>query len=149
MKSDFIARVGEPLATMAGSDAKACSASNASERKRVTRGMAADLLFLEAPSRLNGIEVVRIGRKVDHADAPSFAQRNDALVVMCREVVQDQDVAGLELGKKLASQATKRSLLVLANIVERTTQPLSRKAPRRVRFLPQFIGVRSTSSQPS
>jgi hypothetical protein len=48
-----------------------------------------------------------------------------------------------------ASHRTKRSLLVRASMVERSTQPLSRMAPKRVRFFPQFIGTRSSGRSPS
>ena len=53
------------------------------------------------------------------------------------------------LGSNLAfSQRTNRSLLAVANMLVSTTHPDRRIAPSKVRFLPQFIGIRSTSSSP-
>ena len=56
---------------------------------------------------------------------------------------------GLSFGSSLLlTHSTNRSLFAVANIVLKTTQPERRMAPIKVRFLPQFMGVRSTYSSP-
>jgi hypothetical protein len=65
---------------------------------------------------------------------------DDARVVLRREVVEHKEVTAFEPRSSLsASHSTKRALLVRANIVESSTQPVSRIAPSSVRFLPQCI----------
>src|SRR5207244_5352958 len=94
----------EPLATMPWGNSKASPPRDASQRDGIARSVAADLLLLEAPARLDRVEVVRIRRQVDDADARGCAERVHSLVVVCRKVVEDEDVAPLEPWEQLLRQ---------------------------------------------
>ena len=103
--------ISKPLAAMPRGNAKARSASDAAKSERVAWSVAADLLLLEAPARLDRVEVVRVRRKVDDAHAGVGAERDDALIVMCREVVEDEDVAALEPWEQLPRQPRDEAFL--------------------------------------
>src|SRR6266849_3117903 len=111
MELDRIASMRNPLATMPRGDPKAGPARNAAEGHGISRSMATDLLFLEPPAGLDRSEVVRIRRKVDDADATSRAERDHSVVVVCREVVEDEDVAPPEPWKQLLRQKLDEALL--------------------------------------
>ena len=85
--------MSEPLSTMARGNAMACPACDPAQRVGVSGGVAANVLFLERPGGLDGVEVGRIGREVEHAHATERTERSDSSVVVCLEVVQDQHVA--------------------------------------------------------
>src|SRR5713101_2852264 len=104
MELGRVAGMGEPLATMARCNAKARAASDAAKSDRISRSVPADLLLLQAPARLDRIEVMRVRREVDDADAAGRAESDDALVVMRGEIVEQQDVAPLELWEQLLGE---------------------------------------------
>jgi hypothetical protein len=65
------------------------------------------------------------------------------------QIVHDEHVAAAELGQQLCLEPTNESVGVGGlNMLLRSTQPVSRTAPSRVRVVPQFIGVRSMYSVP-
>src|SRR6267143_2556182 len=149
MELGRVAGMGEPLATMARCNAKARAASHAAKSDRISRSVPADLLLLQDPARLDRIEVMRVRREVDDADAAGRADSDDPLVVMRREIVEQQDVTPLELGEQLLGEPIDEALLVRAGKHRgEDDQPVSRIAPSSVRFLPQFMGVRSMYSHP-
>src|SRR5713101_4175271 len=114
MELGRVAGMGEPFATMARCNAKARAASDAAKSDRISRSVPADLLLLQAPARLDRIEVMRVRREVDDADAAGRAESDDPLVVMRREIVEQQDVAPLELGEQLFGEPIDEALLVRA-----------------------------------
>src|SRR5712692_2321043 len=97
MELGRVAGMGEPLATMARCNAKARAASDAAKSDRISRSVPADLLLLQAPARLDRIEVMRVRREVDDADAAGRAESDDPLVVMRREIVEKSEEHTSEL----------------------------------------------------
>jgi len=112
LSCSWIAGMGEPIATVAGADAIACASGDASERVGIARRVLADELFLQRPSRLNGVVVGRIGRQVHDADAVPSTDRTNAWVVVSFEVVHDQDVASAKLGKQTGRQPVDETVCV-------------------------------------
>src|SRR5919201_3786980 len=102
----------EPLATMARGDSKAGPPSDSPERDGSTRSVSTDLLFLKGPAQLDGIEVVRVRRKVHNADAVLGAERHDPAIVVRCEVVEDNDVTGREPWQELLLEPVDEALLV-------------------------------------
>lgn len=72
----------------------------------------ADVLLLQRPPRLDGIEVWRVRRQVDDTNAASGAGWGHAWVVMSPEVVHHDDVAAAELGQQLGLEPPHEPVLV-------------------------------------
>lgn len=70
----------------------------------MARGVATDVLLLERPTGLDRVEVRRIWRQVHDADAVRLAGLDDSGVVMRRQVVHHEHVAGREARKQLCSE---------------------------------------------
>src|ERR1044071_2415185 len=114
MGLDGVASMRKPLTTMSRGHSEARTSGYAAQGNRVAGREATNLLLLESPAELDGVEVVRVGRQVDHANAACSAQRGDARVVMCGQVVEDEYVALPKLGKQLHCQPVDETVLVRA-----------------------------------
>jgi hypothetical protein len=97
---------------MAHGDSIACSPGDATKISRIARGVLSNMLLLECPSRLNGIEVGGVRRQVQEADAGGLAELGDDWCVVGRGVVHDQDVAAPQLGQQPRPQPPRESLAV-------------------------------------
>lgn len=102
----------EPVAGMAGGDAKASALSNAPERDRMTGAVLTDVLLLQCPSGLDRVEIGRVRGEIDDPDAALLAGRNDSGVVMRRKIVEDDHVARCEPREQLPLQPTDEAMPV-------------------------------------
>ena len=65
--------MSERLSAMAWLDALASSPGDSEKGVPGSRSVAADVLLLKTPAEFDGVEVVRVGRKIEDADAASPA----------------------------------------------------------------------------
>lgn len=141
--------MSEPVATMLLRDAVSSTTRDAAKDIGMARRNPTDVLLLQRPAGLDRVEVGRVRRQIDDANAACSAGRLDPRIVMGLEVVHDDDVAVSELWQQLVLHPRNEAVLVRG--CEHTREhhpPVRRIAPSNVRFLPQFIGIRSMSSSP-
>src|SRR5260370_33837009 len=74
--------------------------------------MLADVLLLQGPPRLDGIEVRRVRRLIEETYAARDARRFDPRVVMRAEVIHDEDVAASEPWEKLLLEPSYEAITI-------------------------------------
>jgi len=84
--------MGKPLTAVMRTDDVACRAGDASQREGRPWGVGPDALLDESPGRLDGIEIVRVGRQVAHGGAPLFDQRADFRGFVRLQIVEQDDI---------------------------------------------------------
>lgn len=140
--------MGEPVATVPRRDPISRSPRDAHEVGACSWRVLADVLLLKSPAWLDGVEVVRVRRQVEQANAEVLAPRFHARVVVGLQVVEHENVAALQPRQQRVNEPGDEAVLVRCGEHGAHQHPVSRIAPSRVRFFPQFIGVRSTNSWP-
>ena len=104
----------QAVARCRGVDAEAGTAGNSTQGGRIAGREAANLLLLQRPAGLDRVEVVRVGRQIEHANASSSAERSNTRVVVSREVVEDEHVSAPQLREQLLGEPLDEPLLVRA-----------------------------------
>lgn len=104
--------MSEPIETMAFSNAMSGAARDTAEVIWMAGRDAADMLLLKRPPRLNGIEVWRVRRQIDDADASRSAGRTHPWVVVGGQVVHHDDVAWPQLRQQASLQPPDEAVLV-------------------------------------
>jgi hypothetical protein len=101
--------MSKPALGVSGRDAKAGTTCNPAKGDGVPRSVLSDVLLLERPARLNGVQVRRVRRQVDDTHAARGTCRDHARVVMGGEVVQDEDIAGRETTEEASPEPSDES----------------------------------------
>jgi hypothetical protein len=78
----------------------------------VARRYRFDVLLREGPARFDRIKVGRIGRQIFDASVGSFDQLDDAAIVMRLRVVENDDVAKLELWNEALANPSNESICI-------------------------------------
>jgi hypothetical protein len=104
--------MSEPIATMAFSNAMSGPARETPEVIWMARRDAADVLLLKRPPRFNGIEVRRVRRQIDDADASRSAGGPHAWIVVGGQVVHHDDIAWPQLRQQVSLQPPDEAVLV-------------------------------------
>lgn len=104
--------MGEPGATVSGFHTMTGAESDSAESDGVTRRVLADVLLLQCPAGLDGIEVGRVRGLVDDPNAFCLAGRDDAGVMVGAEVVHDDHVATFQSRQEAPGQPRDEALLV-------------------------------------
>ena len=102
----------EPAATVPRCNSVPRPLGNPKQNLLRPRGVLSHVLLLKAPTWLDRVEVVRIGRQVHDAHSVCGAERHDAIVVMGLQVVEHQDVASIQSPQELAAKPVHESLSV-------------------------------------
>lgn len=74
------------------------------------RGVLADVLFLQGPRGLDGIEIGRVRRQVKHADAVPTTDRRDTPVVMRAQIVHHEYITATQAWEQLPRQPAHEAL---------------------------------------
>lgn len=102
----------EPAAAMAWGDAIASTSGDSPKGFSVARCVSTDILLLERPARLDGVQIRRVRRKVNEVDAASRARGRNARVVVRGQVVHDEHIVRTKLREKDGLEPSNESLLV-------------------------------------
>jgi hypothetical protein len=126
------------MATMTDCDAIAGAASDAPEMVGRAGRVFANLLFLQRPRRFNRIQVGRVRRQVQQAHSMGAAGRADADIVVRRQVVHDQDIAGPEARQQLPREPRDETVGVgrRKHRLQRDPAALANRAEQRERLPP-------------
>lgn len=89
----------------------------------MTRSVLANILLLEGPPRFDWIQVGRIGRQIEKANAVFDACCGDTRIAMGRKVVHDEHVVGAKLGEQNALHPPNEPLLVRGGEHGRESDP--------------------------
>src|SRR4051812_44981104 len=102
----------EPVATVPLRNAMPSSASDASKLVWLPRSDTANVLLLQRPARLDRIQVGRVRRQIDDANAASGAGRTNPPVVVRREIVHHDDIPAAQPWQQLRLQPCHEPVLV-------------------------------------
>lgn len=102
----------EPTSAMACRNTMTGPARESAKRNGMARSVATDILLLKSPTRLDGIQVRRIGRHVQQTHAAERARGGDSRIMVGGKVVHHEHVTGTELGQKLALEPANKSFCV-------------------------------------
>ena len=94
----------EPASTVALSYAVTRTTCDAAKQCRVSWCVSSDVLFLKSPAWFDGIEVWRVRRQVEDANATLGTCWPHPRVMVCAEVVHDENVAAPQLRQETLRQ---------------------------------------------
>lgn len=115
--------MSKPVATMPLGDTVARTTSDAAKSNGVAWRDATDVLFLERPARFNRIEVRRVRRQIDDANAARSTGGLYPRIVVGPQIVHDHDIAAFELGQQLALHPCNEAVLVGGRKLTRQHDP--------------------------
>lgn len=104
--------MSKPVATMPLGNAVARTTGDATKDIGVAWRDATDVLLLKRPARLDRVEVWRVRRQIDDANATRATGGPNPRVVMSLEVVHDHDVAATKFGQQLPLHPRDETVLV-------------------------------------
>lgn len=128
--------MSKPVATMPLGDTVARTTSDAAKRIGVAWRDATDVLLLERPARFDWIEVGRVRRQIDDANAARSTGGRNPSIVVGPQIVHDHDIAAFELGQQLALDPRNEAVLVRGRKLTRQHDPSgepNRPEQRKVR----------------
>lgn len=94
--------MGEVLTTMMGRDDVASGASDTPQCAARARGVITNASLDQAPCRLDGTEVMRVGRQWFQCGAALFNEETDLRSAVSLEIVQQHDIAAPQPGREPA-----------------------------------------------
>ena len=107
----WIAAMSEPVATMPLGDTVARTTSDAAKRIGVAWRDATDVLLLERPARFDRIEIGRVRRQIDDANAARSTGGLYPRIVVGPQIVHDHDIGRNQDSCRLKVQAAREAVL--------------------------------------
>ena len=108
--------MNEPLATVIWLNAISSTSCNSLQGVSGARRVTTYVLLLQRPARLYRVKVWRVRRKVDDTHTFRIAQRYNARIVMCFEIVEYQHISDFELWQQPLGQPQNEAFCICGRV---------------------------------